>query len=460
MSHVRRTWTGRSLLAAAIAVCVGCMAPLATAQDVPPPPAEGGSDIVGEEPQLSPEDVVEPTDNAPPESETIAPPEGEAVAPPEGETIVPPSPSETGEPALSEPAAPAQTEESPVSGDAPTQVEPAPVQPVIPSAAPDASPPASAIGGSAEAAQQLAPAPPSAPPPVAPSATPWSFALTAGYYYPRLGTLNRVLQDTSITFMQDPNFLLPRNTEFPFEQRNLAVDGIDGGPVYGVDTFYNTGGPHSFGLSFSSWRGETIGQDTISVLLRSNIEPVPAPRSARYNLILDRIFLEWRYHLFRTPEGKGLYVNAGLVGITVAYFTMDALVNVIDPNDQVNFASISSDESFGWSYTTRFGIGGDYPLTSWLSIGGRANYVVGNIRQMTVTRHFSAGFPQFPLSNPLQIRPGVPLPQLFFTPREGVTVSYATVTTTGDIQEEAGTQRALTLELSGWEGLIELAVHF
>jgi hypothetical protein len=258
--------------------------------------------------------------------------------------------------------------------------------------------------------------------------------------------------------MQDPNFLLPRNANLSFEQRNLAVEGIEGGPTYGVDVFYNTGGPHSFGLSFSNWNGEVVGQDTISLFLRANRDPIEVPRSARYNLILDRIFLEWRYHLFRNPQGKGLYLNAGLVGVTVAYFTMDALVNVVDP--ALSFASVSSDESSGWGYTTRFGLGGDYPLTSWLSVGGRANYVLGTIRQMAVTRHFEAGFPQFPLSDPLQIRPGVPLPQLFFTPREGRTVSYATVTTTGDIQETAGPERGLTLELSGWEGLIDLTVRF
>ncbi len=450
----RRTRIVRPLLAAGIAVYAAWLAASATAQDVvpPPPPVGEKADVGGEEPQLPPDDQAEQAESVRPENEPIA----------SG------SPPEASEPALSEPPTP--PEESgpadvpvpvePVPGE-PTPVPPAPVEPTVPPAAPDASPPpVGAIGDSAEAAKEVAPAPPAAPPPVAPSATPWSFALTTGYYNPRLGTLNRVLQDTSITFLQDPNFLLPRNQDFPFEQRNLAVDGIKGGPVYGVDTFYNTGGPHSFGLSFSSWRGETIGKDTISVLLRSNIDPVPAPRSARYNLVLDQIFLEWRYHLFRSPEGEGLYLNVGLVGITLAYFTMDALVNVIDPNDQVHFASVSSDESFGWGYTTRFGVGADYPITSWLSVGGRANYLLGNIRQMKVTRHFSSGFPQFPLPDPLQIRPGVPLPRLFFDPLEGRIVSYATVTTTGDIQEDTGRERELTLELSGWEGLIELTVHF
>lgn len=295
-------------------------------------------------------------------------------------------------------------------------------------------------------------------PPVAETPTAWTFSLTTGYYQPRLGTLNHILNDTSVTVIQDPNFLLPRNQNLPFEARNLSVKGISGGPTYGVDAFYSLGGPHTLGVSFSSWRGETFGQDTISLFLRSNTDPITVPRSARYNLVLDRVFLEWRYHLFRNDAGRGVYLNVGLVGVTMAFLTMDSLVNVVDPD--LSFASVSSDESFGWGYTTRFGVGGDYPLTSWLSVGGQANYVLSTITKVKVTRHFSSGFPVTPLTEPLSIRPGVPLPQTFFDPLEGRTVTYATVTTTGEIQEEAGPAQALALELSGVEALVKLTVHF
>lgn len=350
--------------------------------------------------------------------------------------------------------------------ETPLTAEPSePALPVSPPGPPPEQPPALPPEPARSAASQkdVPPAPPApAAAPVAPSPTSWSFSLSTGYYQPRLGTLNRILRDTGITILQDPNYILPRNQFFTFEQRNLAVAELTGGVSYGVNSFYNAGGAHSFGLSFSSWRRETIGKDAIRLFLRSNVDPITAPRSARYNLILDQIFLEWRYHLLRSSEGRGVYVNVGLVGVTLAFLTMDALVNAVDNSTTppFAFASVSSDESFGWGYTTRFGVGGDYPLTSWLSIGGRANYVLGTIRQLTVTRHFEAGFPQFPISNPLSVRPGVPLPQLVFPPRDGVPVQYATVTTTGEIQENVGTERDLTLELSGWEGLLELTVRF
>ncbi|MBI3607665.1 MAG: hypothetical protein HY207_06845 [Nitrospirae bacterium] len=316
-------------------------------------------------------------------------------------------------------------------------------------------------------ADQVAPRPQSggsdadkktAAPPVEEIPTAWTFSLTTGYYQPRLGTLNHILSDTSVTIIQDPNFLLPRNQNFPFEERNISVKGISGGPTYGVDAFYSLGGPHALGLSFSSWRGDTFGHDLISLFLRSNMPPIIVPRSARYNLVLDRLFLEWRYHMLRNAAGRGVYLNIGLVGVTMAFLTMDALVNVVDP--ALSFASVSSDESFGWGYATRFGVGGDYPFTPWLSVGGQANYVLSTVTKVRVTRHFSAGFPQTPLTDPLSIQPGVPLPQTFFDPLERRTVTYATISTTGEIQEEAGPPKDLTLELSGVEALINLTVHF
>ncbi len=375
--------------------------------------------------------------SAPPE--TSQPPPVETAPP---DTVQPPAPEPAPpEPALPEPLAP----------------QPPPSQP-----APPAGPIAPSVGAGLKPAPtpEAETAPVRAPVEEVPTA--WSFSLVTGYYYPRLGTLNHILKDTSVTIMQDPNFLLPRNQDFTFEQRNLPVDGISGGPTYGVDAFYNAGGAHSLGLSFSSWRGETVGRDTISLFLRSNLPPIQVPRSARYNLVLDRVFLEWRYHLRRTTEGQGVYLNVGLVGVTMAFFTMDTLENVVDrrTDPPFSFASVSSDESFGWGYATRFGIGGDYPLLPWLSIGGQANYVVATVTKLQVTRHFSSGFPEAPLPDPLSIRPGVPLPQTFFDPLEGRPVTYATITTTGEIHEEAGPTKGLALELSGLEAMVRLTIHF
>ena len=371
---------------------------------------------------------------------------------------VEPAPVDAG-PAPEAPAPePSPTPAEPEPAPQPTPAEPAPPLPAAPPAAPIAAPiaPDAGAGFNPAPPPETTVAPVRAPVEEAPTA--WTFSLVTGYYNPRLGTLNHILRDTSVTIMQDPNFLLPRNQNFTFEQRNLPVDGISGGPTYGVDAFYNAGGAHSFGLSFSSWLGEAVGRDTISLFLRSNIPPVQVPRSARYNLVLDRIFLEWRYHLRRTSEGRGVYLNVGLVGVTMAFFTMDTLVNVVHP--ALSFASVSSDESFGWGYTTRFGVGGDYPLLPWLSIGGQANYVVATLTKLRVTRHFSSGFPETPVVNPFAIRPGVPLPQTFFDPLEGRRVTYATITTTGEIQEEAGPTTDLPLELSGLEAMLKLTIHF
>jgi hypothetical protein len=416
MSEVRRGGSGalRLALGLGLGIAAALGAPLVAAQEPP-------SSTQLETPPPSPVETV-PVDGTQPATPEPAQPEPALPAPPAPAPLVPP-------PSEAPPAAPLPAEPTPSSG------------PVVPEPAADQQ-----EGGAAVR------------PPVEEIPTAWMFSLVTGYYNPRLGTLNHILKDTSVTIMQDPNFLLPRNQNFSFEKRNLPVDGISGGPTYGVDAVYNMGGSHSFGLSFSSWRGETFGQDAILLFIRSNIPPITVPRSARYNLVLDRVFLEWRYHLLRNAEGRGVYLNIGLLGVTMAFLTMDSLVNVVDP--ALSFASVSSDESFGWGYTTRFGVGGDYPLTSWLSVGGQANYVVATITKMQVTRHFSAGFPLTAVPNPFSIRPGVPLPQTFFDPLEGRPVTYAEITTTGEIQEEAGPTQALALELSGVEAMVKLTIHF
>jgi hypothetical protein len=416
ISEERRSASGalRLALGLGLGIAAALGAPRVAAQEPP-------SSTQPETPPPSPVETV-PVDGTQPETPEPAQPEPALPEPPAPAPLAPP-------PSEAPPAAPVPTEPTPPSG------------PVVPEPAADQQ-----EGGA------------SVRPPVEEVPSAWMFSLVTGYYNPRLGTLNHILKDTSVTIMQDPNFLLPRNQNFPFEERNLPVDGISGGPTYGVDAVYNMGGPHSFGLSFSSWRGETFGQDAILLFIRSNIPAITVPRSARYNLVLDRIFLEWRYHLLRNAEGRGVYLNIGLLGVTMAFLTMDSLVNVVNPT--LSFASVSSDESFGWGYTTRFGVGGDYPLTSWLSVGGQANYVVATITKMQVTRHFSAGFPLTPIPNPFSIRPNVPLPQPFFDPPEGRRVTYAEITTTGEIQEEAGPTQALALELSGLEAMLKLTIHF
>jgi hypothetical protein len=453
MSEVRRGASGalRLALGLGLGIAAALGAPLVAAQDQPPSAPSETSQPPPVEP--APPDAAQPPEPEPAPSEPALP---EPVAP--GPLVSPPSepaPLDTSQPAPVEPApvdaGPAPEAPAPEPSPTPAEPEPAPQPTPAGPIVPDAG------AGLKPASTPEAPLAPVRPP-VEEAPTAWTFSLVTGYYNPRLGTLNHILKDTSVTIMQDPNFLLPRNQNFPFEKRNLPVDGISGGPTYGVDAFYSAGGPHSFGLSFSSWRGETIGRDMISLFLISNLPPIQVPRSARYNLVLDRVFLEWRYHLRRTAEGRGVYLNVGLAGVTMAFLTMDTLVNVVHPAR--NFASVSSDESFGWGYTTRFGVGGDYPLTSWLSVGGQANYVVATITKMQVTRHFSAGFPLTPIPNPFSIRPGVPLPQPFFDPLEGRDVKYATITTTGEIQEEAGPTKDLALELSGLEAMIKLTIHF
>jgi hypothetical protein len=394
MSEVRRGASGalRLALGLGLGIAAALGAPRVAAQEPP-------SSTQPETPPSSPVETV-PVDGTQPATPEQAQPEPALPEPPAPAPLAPP-------PSEAPPAAPLPTEPTPPSG------------PVVPEPAADQQ-----EGGA------------SVRPPVEEVPTAWMFSLVTGYYNPRLGTLNHILKDTSVTIMQDPNFLLPRNQNFPFEERNLPVDGISGGPTYGVDAVYT--------------RRAALVRAVVLQLARRDVRPRRHPalhsfevrrsrsRAARYNLVLDRIFLEWRYHLLRNAEGRGVYLNIGLLGVTMAFLTMDSLVNVVDPT--LSFASVSSDESFGWVHDPvrgRRGLPADL-----MAVGRRAGeYVLATITKMR-SRAILGRLPADPDREPVFDPPQRAVAPTFRSARRR-RVTYAEITTTGEIQEEAAPPRPL-----------------
>jgi hypothetical protein len=122
----------------------------------------------------------------------------------------------------------------------------------------------------------------------------------------------------------------------------------------------------------------------------------------------------------RDPERGRLFVNVGLAGVSLADLTLDTLFKINTPDQ--SFASSSSIEARGFSYTTRLGLGGEYFLTSWLSVGFNVNYVIGTVSKLKVERNFRQNFSDIPVPPAEAVQPpGVPVPE------QGETVQYATV---------------------------------
>lgn len=248
----------------------------------------------------------------------------------------------------------------------------------------------------------------------------FSIALTSGLYKPSLSTLNRILGNPNQAILQDPNYLLPRNRLLPAEVRNIVVPTITERVNYGLEVQWEATDDFSVVATLSIWQGDAVAHDTITTFIRQDLPPVQAPRSARYDVSLSQIWLGWKYNLYRNPERGRVFVNVGLAGVTLADLTMDTLFKVDTPDQ--NFAATSSTEARGLAYTTRIGLGGEYFLTEWLSVGFNVNYVIGKITNLEVERHFRQNFANIPVP-PTEANqpPGVPVPQ------EGEEIRYADV---------------------------------
>ncbi len=312
-----------------------------------------------------------------------------------------------------------------------------------------------------------APAPP--PRPLKPPNRKWVLSYQGGVYNPALETLNRILSSPGRVILQDPNFLIPRNQLLPIELRDPVVSELGVSPAFGLEGEYGES-PYYLVLSMHLTHAERIETDMINTFLRSNLPAIQVPRSARYNLNLDQVFIDWRYDLLAKPDRR-VFLNFGVAGATVSFLTMDSLIRVITPTPDPtqNFASIASTEAIGWGLTNRLGAGGEYRLSPRVTLGLSTNYVLGTIVDPKVDRFFASGFPQQPLASPESLRAGVFTPLSSRTPKEEELLQEAAIQTQ-DVREnpvggcptrlDPNRPCNLPLELNGFEVLAMLRIWF
>lgn len=278
-----------------------------------------------------------------------------------------------------------------------------------------------------------------------------SFGFVTGYYQPDLSTLNGVINTPTQSILEDPNFLLPGNPNFTVQQKSIVAGEMGGAPMVGLEAQWDLSPSFAVRLTGGVWRGEREASDIIVTFLRSNLPQIQAPRSARYNLILDQFFLDWRYYFINDPKRGRLSLDLGILGMTVGFLTMDSIVRVVDPAAPGGaFASISSTEAQGIAYTSRYGLTGEYFFSKKFALGISTHYVLGRMTGLEVKRHFPSGFPQIPIPEPLSLTAGTPTPQPEPQPVPGENVSFATAVTQGN-QTLKGRPQDLVLELNGLE---------
>lgn len=83
------------------------------------------------------------------------------------------------------------------------------------------------------------------------------------------------------------------------------------------------------------------------------------------------------------------YTEIGILAVTRAYLTTDVWMHVYAPEEGFDFYKVTETSSTGNGFATFLGVGGEYFVTRWLSIGMDIDYVVGAISKLRFSNYFT-----------------------------------------------------------------------
>jgi len=296
----------------------------------------------------------------------------------------------------------------------------------------------------------------------------WAIGLTGGSYAPKLRQLNAVLAQPGQVILQDPNFLIPRNQDLPVVIRDVGTPGLTSAASYGIEAVWEWQPRVSFVFSALNWQGRSSMEDTITMSLRSNLPPIDVPRSARYNLNLNQLWVGWRYSFFDRPREARLFANINIAGLAVADWSMDTLLKVQqEPGSLIpSFASISSAEFHGTAYSSRYGLGGEVFISENISLGFQSNYILSTLNKLRMTRFFPAGFAELPPLPPTPVSVGGVIdppnlvPTVHALPEGPEQLTTATVTEPREAKEVVSNPTPVDLDLNGWEFAFTFRIYY
>ena len=246
-----------------------------------------------------------------------------------------------------------------------------------------------------------------------------SLSVVEGYYLPRFGDLNYILKYQDVE-------LGPRNTEakplpYPVIYQGYSPIGMPEmrpiAPKTGLQLQVDLTPRYAlfFGNSIAVYDSEK--KDVRNFFVGFNI---PSDRVTRFSLSLNQIwFGVKRYWTFKeksearsqkqetTPatslptEGGGtmggggekpisrFYIEMGMLAVTMAHLTTDVWLHVYAPEEGFDFYKVTETESEGNGYATFLGVGGEYFIRKWLSVGLDADYTLGMVRKFRFKRYFT-----------------------------------------------------------------------
>ncbi len=249
------------------------------------------------------------------------------------------------------------------------------------------------------------------PPPPAHAAIQWSLSVVEGYYLPKLEELNYILRHSEAE-------LGPRNTEakpssYPVIYQGLSPEGMPEmrpkSPKAGLQFQADINPRYAVVFGGSTAVFDSAKRDIRPFFVGFSI---PATRETRFSLALNQFWLgAKRYWTWggkseatsQKPEGEKsieypgivkrpaprFYAEMGVLAVTRAYLTTDVWLHVYAPEEGFDFYKVTETESVGNGYATYMGVGGEYFIKKWLSIGMDIDYTVGGVGDIRFASYFT-----------------------------------------------------------------------
>ena len=286
--------------------------------------------------------------------------------------------------------------------------------------------------------------------------------MVEGYYLPRLDELNYILKHKEVE-------LGPRNTEarpfpYPVIYQGISPDDMPEmrpkAPKVGLQLQTDVNPRYAIVFGGSMAVFDSTKRDIRPFFVGFSI---PADRETRFSLSLNQFwFGAKRYWVFegkskqgeksevRSQKSEGeksgeepgigkrpaprIYAEMGILAITRAYLTTDVWLHVYAPEEGFDFYKVTETGSKGNGYSTYLGVGGEYYIRKWLSVGLDIDYTVGGVSDIKFVHYFTVD----PLEKDI-IKPG---DRVFYT----------------DFKK--GRIRPLFIDLEGWDFKGQVRVFF
>ena len=207
----------------------------------------------------------------------------------------------------------------------------------------------------------------------------WSFGPTFGVHFPSLEILNEGEFKSPILTGVSPLYDDPEEegVDTNFIIRNpLPRLGI--GFTYGFEFQWYISEKHTFLVGGTSW--EKMSEATTQVIFPfQGLLREDTISQRRGKLSYTQVYLGWNYNFLSKPRKYRLYTKFSLHEVFDVDYKEDLVFTFTDEFGETFKRIIIIESEASGAFMTHFGLGGEFFLLKWLSIGLESGFFVGSI---------------------------------------------------------------------------------